>query len=179
MRAVALGQILISYFHTLNTHWVPAVSMRKWPDDCHTRTAYINGAGQSVHILHAHSSFLSSLQRCNYEHDFSVNHMRTTYAHNNLSAQSDQPIAVCCWKTFTFYKLFLVSSSPHWSRSARCDGVCLNLCLLWIFNRDIWNANSNGSGQTALCYLNSKDPDETPHDKTSKMGVLCMKRCCD
>ena len=86
-------------------------------------------------------------------HDFSVNHMRTTYAHNNLSAQSDQPIAVCCWNTFTFYKLFLVSSSPHWSRSARCDGVCLNLCLLGIFNRDIWNANSNDSGQTALCNL--------------------------
>ena len=63
----------------------------------HSRTAYINGAGQSVHILHAHSSFLSSLPRCYYKHDFSVNHtckMRTTYAHNNLSAQSDQPIAV-------------------------------------------------------------------------------------
>ena len=40
----------------------------------HTRTAYINGAGQSVHILHAHSSFLSSLPRCYYKHDFSVNH---------------------------------------------------------------------------------------------------------
>ena len=40
----------------------------------HSRTAYINGAGQSVHILHAHSSFLSSLPRCYYKHDFSVNH---------------------------------------------------------------------------------------------------------
>ena len=79
--------------------------------------------------------------------------MRTTYAHNNLSAQSGQPIAVCCWKTFTFYKLFLVSSSPHWPRSARCDGVCLNICLLGISNRHIWNANGNGSGQTALCNL--------------------------
>ena len=41
----------------------------------HTRTAYINGAGQSVHILHAHSSFLSSLPRCYYKHGFSVNHI--------------------------------------------------------------------------------------------------------
>ena len=84
---------------------------------------------------------------------FQFNHLRTTYAQNNLSAQSDQPIAVCCWKTFTFYKLSLVISSLHWSRSARCDGVCINLCLLGIFNRDIWNANSNDSGQTALCNL--------------------------
>ena len=56
----------------------------------------INGAGQSVHILHAHSSFLSSLPRCYYKHDFSVNHIRTTYRHNNLSAQCDQSIAVFC-----------------------------------------------------------------------------------
>ena len=25
-----------------------------------------------------------------------------------------------------------------------------------------------------VVILSSKDPDETPHDKTSKMGVLCM-----
>ena len=45
-----------------------------------------------------------------YTHDFSVNHMRTTYAHNNLSAQSDQPIAVeiplplinCFWSVLVF-----------------------------------------------------------------------------
>ena len=29
-----------------------------------------------------------------------------------------------------------------------CKGICLNLCILGIFNRNIWNANSNGSGQT-------------------------------
>ena len=60
----------------------------------HTRTAYINGTGQSAHILNAHGIFLSSLPRCYYKHDFSVNHMRTTYAHNNLYARSVQPH--CC-----------------------------------------------------------------------------------
>ena len=48
-------------------------------------------AGQTMQILHAHSSFLSSLPRCYYMHEFSVNHMRKTNAHNSLSAQSDQP----------------------------------------------------------------------------------------
>ena len=43
-----------------------------------------------MQILHAHGSFLSSLPRCYFMHEFSVNHMRTTNAHNNLSAQSDQ-----------------------------------------------------------------------------------------
>ena len=28
--------------------------------------------------------------------------------------------------------------------------------------------------QKKVVILSSKDPDETPHDKTSKMGVLCM-----
>ena len=30
------------------------------------------------------------------------------------------------------------------------------------------------SGSTLLLILSSKDPDETPHDKTGKLGVLCI-----
>ena len=68
----------------------------------HTRTAYINGADQSVQKLHDHSSFLSTISRCYYKHDFSViNHIRTTNAHNNLSAQSDQPH--CCFLSRYLY----------------------------------------------------------------------------
>ena len=91
------------------------------------------GAGQTMQILHAHSSFLSSLPSCYYMNEFSVNHMRTTNAHNSLSAQPDQP------HCYTFYKFWFL---------CRCEGICLNPCLLGIFNRNIWNANSNGSGQT-------------------------------
>ena len=60
------------------------------------------GAGQTMQILHAHSSSLSSLPRCYFMHEFLVNHMRTTNAHNSLSAQSDQPL--CC---LLLKKLFL------------------------------------------------------------------------
>ena len=48
------------------------------------------------------------------------------------------PIAVCCCNTFTFLNCFASSGSQA--------GVYL--CILGIFNRNIWNANSNGSGQT-------------------------------
>ena len=67
MKAVALGQILISYFHTLSELLLSSrcvdqkMTIIKRLQD--TRTANINGAGQTVHILHAHSSFLSSLLR--------------------------------------------------------------------------------------------------------------------
>ena len=60
-----------------------------------------------MQIIHAHSSSLSSLPRCYFMHEFSVNHMRTTNAHNRLhvSAQSDQPL--CC---LLLKKIVLVSS---------------------------------------------------------------------
>ena len=69
----------IKLCHWENSHWAQAVSLRKWPHHKttarffnHTRTAYINGADQSVHILHAHWSSLSSGPICYYKHDFSV-----------------------------------------------------------------------------------------------------------
>ena len=157
------------------SHWVPAVSIRNdhitnlWrlPDSLTIREQRI--LMEQVSLCIYYMLIAVSCLHCPdaiYQHDFSVNHiceqhMRIIY----LSAQSGQSIAVCCWKTYTFYKLFLVSSSPHWPRSARCDGVCLNICLLGISNRHIWNANSNGSGQTALCNLTRTFCAERPHLK--------------
>ena len=93
--------------------------------------------------INVHSSFLSSLPRCYYMHEFSVNHMRTTNALNTLSAQSDQPH--CCLLLKYLYLLSIGLSilvlRPY-------------LCILGIFNRNIWNANSNGSGQT--CDVQSR-----------------------
>ena len=73
-------------------------------------------------------------------HEFSVNHMRTTNAQNTLSAQSDMPH--CCLLLKYLYLLKIVLSA----------GVYLY--ILGIFNRNIWNANSNGSGQT--CDVQSR-----------------------
>ena len=100
------------------------------------------GAVQTRQILHAHSSFLSTLPRCYIMQEFSVNHMRTTNAHNSLSAQSDRPH--CC--------LLLKNCSCQFWFSGRCEGICLNLCILGIFNRNIWDANKLGSGQTSLGF---------------------------
>ena len=91
-----------------------------------------------MQILHAHSSSLSSLPRCYFMYEFSVNHMRTTNAHNSLSAQSDQPL--CC--------LLLKNCFCQFWFSGRCEGICLKLCIPGIFNRNIWDANSTGSSQT-------------------------------
>ena len=79
------------------------------------------------------------------KHEFSEQHMRIVNHQRSLIS----PIAVYGWN----YKLFLVRSGSYWSRSARCEEICLNLCILGIFNWEIWNANSNGSGLTALCHL--------------------------
>ena len=110
-------------------------------------TANINGAGRSVHILHAHCSFLCSLLRwyLTVKHEFSEQHMRIVNYQRSLIS----PISVYGWN----YKLFLVSSGSYWSRSAWCEEICFNLCILGVFNWEIWNANSNGSGLTALCHL--------------------------
>ena len=67
-------------------------------------------------------------------HEFSVNHTRTTNVHNTLSAQSDQPPEI----PLPFINCFVSSGSQ----------ASVYLCILGIFNRNIWNANSNGSGQT-------------------------------
>ena len=78
-------------------------------------------------------------------HEFSVNHMRKTNAHNTLSAQSDQPQKLfAAEKPLPFINCFVSSGSQA--------GVYL--CILGIFNRNIWNANSNGSGQT--CDVQSR-----------------------
>ena len=77
-------------------------------------------------------------------HEFSVNHMRTTNSHNTLSAQSDQPH--CCLLLKYLYLLYFFVSSGSQA------GVYL--CILGIFNRNIWNANSNGSGQA--CDVQSR-----------------------
>ena len=79
------------------------------------------------------------------KHEFSEQHMRIVNHQHSLIS----PIAVYGWN----YKLFLVRSGSYWSRSARCEEICLNLCILGIYNWEIWNANSNGSGLTALCHL--------------------------
>ena len=86
----ALGQILITDERT------PAEIPLCQREDDHIvkRVPEEFGAGQTMQILHAHSSSMSSLPRCYFMHEFSVNHMRTTNAHNSLSAQSDQPL--CC-----------------------------------------------------------------------------------
>ena len=68
-----------------------------------------------------------------------VNHLRTTNAHNTLSAQSDQPH--CC---LLLKYIYLVSSGSQ---------LGVYLCILGMFNRNIWKANSNGSGQTCDGHL--------------------------
>ena len=78
-------------------------------------------------------------------HEFSVNHMRKTNAHNTLPAQSDQPQKLFAAEIpLPFINCFVSSGSQA--------GVYL--CILGIFNRNIWNANSNGSGQT--CDVQSR-----------------------
>ena len=75
MRTVAFGQILINYFHTFNADERPPTEFPLCQEDDHTikrlhdfmfqlSNSDINGAGKSVHILHAHRSFLCSLLRC-------------------------------------------------------------------------------------------------------------------
>ena len=60
------------------------------------------------------------------KHEFSEQHMRiVNYLRSLIS-----PIAVYGCN----YKLFLVSSGSYWSRSARCEEICLNLCILGFFN---------------------------------------------
>ena len=119
----------------------------------HTRTAYINGAGQSVHILHAHSSFLSSLPRCYYKHDFSANHiceqhmriiiyLRSLISPLLFAVERPLPFINCCWSV-------LVLTDPD---QLGVTGFVL-IYAFWEFLTDTWNANSNGSGQTALCNL--------------------------
>ena len=70
-------------------------------------------AGQTMQILHAHSSFLPSLPRCYYMHEFSVNHMRKTNAHNSLSAQSDQPYCFFAAEIALPFYIFFVSSGSQ------------------------------------------------------------------
>ena len=68
-------------------------------------------------------------------HEFSVNHMRTTNSHNTLSAQSDQPHCCLLLKyLYLFLNCFVSSGSQA--------------------GRNIWNADSNDSGQT--CDVQSR-----------------------
>ena len=73
-------------------------------------------------------------------HEFSVNRMRTTNSHNTLSAQSDQPH--CCLLLIEILLPFIICFVSSGSQAG------VYLCILGIFNRNVWNANSNGSGQT-------------------------------
>ena len=79
------------------------------------------------------------------KHEFSEQHMRiVNYLRSLIS-----PIAVYCCNSFAFNKLFLVCSGSYWSRSARCEEICSNLCILGIFNWEIWTANSNDRAVTS------------------------------
>ena len=78
-------------------------------------------------------------------HEFSVNHMRKTNAHKTLSAQSDQPQKLFAAEIpLPFINCFVSSGSQ----------ASVYFCILGIFNLNIWNANSNGSGQT--CDVQSR-----------------------
>ena len=56
------------------------------------------------------------------------------------------PIAVYCLNSFAFYKLFLVSSGSYWSRSARCEEIC-------VFREFSTERYGPQTAMAALCHL--------------------------
>ena len=56
-------------------------------------------------------------------------------------------------------------------------GIIYACLLLYLQTKlFVWSEHDKFGSMTEkkVVILSSKDPDETPHDKTSKMGVLCM-----
>ena len=143
------------------SHWVPAVSIRNdhitnlWrlPDSLTIREQRI--LMEQVSLCIYYMLITVSCLHCTdaiFKHNFSVNHICEQHMRIIIYLRSlISPLLFAVERPLPFINCFC--SNPHWPRSARCDGVCLNICLLWISNRHIWNANSKGSGQTALCNL--------------------------
>ena len=104
--------------------------------------------GQTLQILMLIAVSCLHCQDATICMNFQLTIMQTTNSHNTLSTQSDQPHCCLLLKyllSLPFYKLFC----QFWF-----SGRCVSLHSGNIHNQNIWNANSNGSGQT--CAVQSR-----------------------
>ena len=121
-----------------NSRWDPAVSTWRWP---HRKTCARIVWSRSDYADRYHMLIAVPCLHCldatlcmNFQLTICEQQMRIIVYLRSLIS----PFAVCCWK---------ICFCQFWF-SGRCEGICLKLCIPGIFNRNIWDANSTGSGQT-------------------------------